>query len=169
MGQIHVMLAKNYGAGKVIGIDKIPFRLDKALEIGADEVINFESTDAVEKLKEITNGIMAHIVIVCPNSLKAMEDGLKLLSPAGTVVFFSPANPQDVLTININELYFKDISIVNSYSCGPSDTKEALDLIYSGFARPQMLITHRFSIEETKRAYLLVAEARDSLKVMINF
>lgn len=169
MGQIHIMLAKKYNAGKVIGIDKIPFRLNKALKLGADEVINYEFTNTFDRLSEITNSRMANTVIVCPNSLKAMEDGIKLLSPGGTVVFFSPANPQDLLTFNINELYFRDISIVNSYSCGPDDTREALELICRGIARPQLLITHRFTIDKTKEAYSLVAEARDSLKVMINF
>ena len=40
MGQLHVILSKSSGAGKIIGADKVPFRLEKAREFGADEVID---------------------------------------------------------------------------------------------------------------------------------
>ncbi|HIJ59534.1 MAG TPA: zinc-binding dehydrogenase [Nitrospirae bacterium] len=169
MGQIHVMLAKYYGASRVICIDKIPFRINKALEIGADAVIDYSKLDANKVLNEITKGRMAQVVIVCPNNLTAMESAFDLISPGGSVVFFSPADPKDYLKLPINELYFKDISIINSYSCGPNDTKEALELIVKGVIKPERLITHRFTIDDTAKAYSLVIEAKDSLKVMIYF
>ncbi|MEJ2695639.1 MAG: alcohol dehydrogenase catalytic domain-containing protein [Candidatus Sulfobium sp.] len=40
MGMIHLLLARHFGAGKVIGADMVKFRLGKALELGADEVID---------------------------------------------------------------------------------------------------------------------------------
>lgn len=189
MGQIHVLLAREFGAGKIIGVDMVPFRMNKALEFGADKVIetpppgkeelsiNIPPLDKgglrggslIEHLRDLTGGHMADIVVVCPNSVEAMTEGIKAAAPGGTVVLFTPAKPEETLNIDPNYLYFNDISLVTSYSCGPGDTKEALSLIDTGAVAAEKLITHRFPIDETEKAYRLTAEAKDSLKCVILF
>ena len=107
---------------------------------------------------------MADLVIVGPNSSEAMRQGLSAAGAGGKVVLFTPAKPGEQLTINPNDLYFKDINIITSYSCGPTDTADALDIIAEGTVQAEKLITHRFPIEETAEAFRLTAEAKDSLK-----
>ena len=63
---------------------------------------------------------MAQTVIVGPNSVEAMKQGLKTVARGGTVVFFTPAKPGETLTIDPNEIYFSDVRISTSYSCGPT-------------------------------------------------
>ena len=75
---------------------------------------------------------MADLVIVGPNSSEAMRQGLSAAGAGGKVVLFTPAKPGEQLTINPNDLYFKDINIITSYSCGPNDTADALDIIAEG-------------------------------------
>jgi L-iditol 2-dehydrogenase len=168
MGLLHVILAREFGAGHVIGADKVPYRLQKALEFGADHVIDISSSDTSEALSELTKGRMAEIVIVCPNSLEAIQTGLRIVASGGTVLLFTPALPEDQLSIRPNDLYFRDISLVTSYSCGPNDTRMAFDFIYRGIVKPLLLITHRFGIDQTPEAFALVAKSQDSLKVVIN-
>ena len=169
MGQMHVLLAREFGAGKIIGADMVPYRLNKALEAGADQVIDVSKDSLIDEVKDLTGGLMADIVIVGPNSAGAMRQGLDSVSRGGTVVLFTPAKPGERLNIDPNELYFRDISLVTSYSCGPDDTKKALDLIHKGLVTSEKLVTHRFSIEETEKAFRLTAEAKDSLKCVIEF
>ena len=169
MGQMHVLLAKEFGAGGIIGADMVPYRLNKALESGADHVIDVSKDSLIDKLKNLTGGLMADVVIVGPNSAGAMRQGIDAVSRGGTVVLFTPAKPGEMLNIDPNELYFKDISVVTSYSCGPDDTKKALDLINKGLVTSEKLVTHRFSIDETEKAFRLTAEAKDSLKCIITF
>ncbi|MCL5062858.1 MAG: alcohol dehydrogenase catalytic domain-containing protein [Nitrospirae bacterium] len=169
MGQMNVLLAREFGAEKIIGADMIPFRLNKALEFGADHVIDVSKENMIEGIKKFTNGFMADIVIVSPNSADAMKQGIEAASRGGTVILFTPAKPHEMLTIDPNHLYFRDINIVTSYSCGPDDTKAALNFINKGIVTANKLVTHRFSIDEAERAYRLTVEARDSLKCLINF
>lgn len=169
MGQLHIQLAREFGAGKIIGADMIKFRLDKALESGADHVIDLSTEDLFRRVDELTGGVMADIVIVGPNSVEAMKQGLKVVAKGGTVVLFTPAKPGELLTINPNELYFSDINLVTSYSCGPDDTREALNLIEKGVVRADRIITHRFPIEKTAEAFQLTSNAGDSLKSIITF
>ena len=169
MGQLHVLLAKKYGAEKIIGADMVPFRLNKAKKFGADEVIDVSKDDLINTLKDLTEGTMADLVIVGPNSSEAMRQGLSAAGAGGKVVLFTPAKPGEQLTINPNDIYFKDINLFTSYSCGPTDTADALDIIAEGTVQAEKLITHRFPIEEAAKAFRLTAEAKDSLKSVILF
>jgi L-iditol 2-dehydrogenase len=169
MGQINVLLAEKYGAGKIIGADMVPFRLKKAKEFGAYGVINISKQNLIDALKDITDGEMADIVIVGPNSVDAMKQGISAVSSGGTVLFFTPAKPGEQLTIDPNNLYFRDINIITSYSCGPTDTADALDIIEQGTIRAELLVTHTFPLEKTAEAFGLTAQAGDSLKALITF
>lgn len=169
MGQMHALLAGEFGAGRIIGADLVSYRLDKAREFGADHVVDVSREDLIERTEVITEGHMADIVIVGPNSVQAMEQAFEAVSRGGTVVLFTPAKPGEVLNIDPNDLYFKDISIVTTYSCGPDDTRQALRFIERGIVTAQKLVTHRFPIDEAEKAFRITAEAKDSLKCLIVF
>ncbi|HXX53048.1 MAG TPA: zinc-binding dehydrogenase, partial [Thermodesulfovibrionales bacterium] len=123
MGQLHILLARRFGAEKVIGADSVRFRLNKALQFGADHVVDVSKSDLLDKIRGLTGGKMADVVIVGPNSAAAMRQGIELASRGGTVVLFTPAKPEEDLRIDPNFLYFRDVSLVPSYSCGPIETR----------------------------------------------
>lgn len=169
MGQMHILLAREFGIKKIIAADMVSFRLNKALEFGADLVIDVSKEDMIKRVNDLTGGDMADIVIVGPNSADAMRTGIQSASRGGTVVLFTPAKPYELLTINPNEIYFRDINLITSYSCGPDDTREALLFIDKGVIKAEKLVTHRFLIEQTSEAFRLTSEAKDSLKSIITF
>lgn len=169
MGQMHVLLARAFGAGKVIAADRVRFRLNKALEFGADHVIDVSREDLFERVRVLTEGVMADIVIVGPNSVEAMRQGTGIVSRGGKVVFFTPAKPGEKLVVDPNLLYFRDVTLTTSYSCGPADTLEALRFIRAGVITAKKLVTHRFPLEKTAEAFSLTARAGDSLKSIIVF
>ena len=169
MGQLHILLSRKYGAGRIIGADMVPFRLQKGMKLGADEVLDVSRHDLIESMRDLTKGEMADLVIVGPNSVKAMEQGLAAAGDGGSVLFFTPSRPGELLTFNPNDLYFRDINIITSYSCGPSDTADALEIVEEGIVRADKLVTHRFPLEKTAEAFRLTAEAKDSLKSVIVF
>ncbi|HWR90697.1 MAG TPA: zinc-binding dehydrogenase, partial [Dissulfurispiraceae bacterium] len=140
-----------------------------ALDFGADDVIDVSQQSLAEGVGQITKDAMADIVIVGPNSADVMSQGIRCVARGGTVVFFTPAKPGEMLQIDPNDLYFRDVSIVTSYSCGPDDTAQALRFIGNGVVTADKLVTHRFPIEETEKAYRLTAEAGASLKSLIVF
>ena len=100
---------------------------------------------------------------------EAMQEGMRCAAPGATVVAFTPGEPGQELSLDMNRLYFNDISLVTSYSCGPTDTADALDILRSGRIKAEQLVTHRFPIERTHEAFSLTAEARESLKCMVVF
>ncbi len=169
MGILNGVIAKKYGASKILGTDRVDFRLHRALELGFDDVIDISQIDSKTGLQNITGSETSEIVIVCPNSNAALKEGLSLTGQGGSLVMFTPVKPDELLTINPNELYFKDINFITSYSCGPADTADALELLEEGIIRAEKIITHRFPIEKTTDAFRLTAGAKDSLKSIIVF
>ena len=169
MGQVNVKLAKFYGAEIIIGVDKVKYRLEKAIENGADYVIDFSSENVKDKVFELTNGYGADIVIVGPGTIEAIKMGLELVARGGKLILFTPTPDDAKLEIKPYEIYFNEISIIPSYSAGPDDTAEALNLISKGVVKAENLVTHRFKIENTLDAFMLTANAGESLKCMIVF
>lgn len=169
MGQLHVALARHYGAELIIGTDFIPYRCSKALELGADEVIGASQGNLVEELRERTQGEMADVVIVGPGTIAAMELGVQCAGRGGTVVLFTASLPEATLGISPYHLYFHEIRLVPSYSCGPGDTREALRLVSTGVVRAEKFITHRFPFAAVADAYKTAAQAKESLKTVVVF
>ena len=167
MGQLNGMVARHYGAKTIIGADMVPYRLDKALELGMDHVVHVEKEDLTKAVEKLTDGFKADVVIVGPGSVPAMNSGLTCAGKGGTVLFFMSSPEDAVLSFKPFDIYFDEISIVCSYSCGPNDTRMALDLITSGVITADQVVTHRFPIEETEKGIQVTAAARDSLKTLI--
>jgi len=167
MGQMHILLGRHYGARTIIGADRVPYRLQKAREFGADYVVDVSSEDLQKQVANITAGKMADIVIVGPHSIEAMQTGLACAGKGGTVLFFTPSAEGEKLNIHPFHLYFNEIDLVFSYSCGPDDTREALQLIEQGVVTAQSLVTHRFPLQEAAQAVAKTVEANTSLKTLV--
>lgn len=169
MGQLHVALAKAAGARSVVGTDFVAYRRDRARALGADVAIDPNTTDVESALRDYTRGELSEVVIVGPGSIEAMRLGLRCAAKGGSVVLFTASKPDDLLTFAPNDVYFTEVRLIPSYSCGPDDTREALRLIDAGVVSAEKFITHRFPFERLHDAYRTAAEARDSLKTIIEF
>lgn len=167
MGVLNAIVARHYGAQTIIGADRVPFRLEKGRALGLDHVVDVTREDLPAAVEQLTNGVRADVVIVGPGSVPAMETGLACAGKGGTVVLFFSSPEKDILEVRPFDLYFNEISIVCSYSCGPNDTRMALDLVQSGLITAEHLVTHRFPLEETKAGIRVTAAAQDSLKTLI--
>ncbi|MBV8773587.1 MAG: hypothetical protein JO166_14850, partial [Deltaproteobacteria bacterium] len=85
-----------------------------------------------------------------------------------TVVQFTATPPEDEMVLRPHDLYFNETRIVPSYSCGPDDTRKALQLVCDGVLTAHELVTHRFPLARIQEAYEQAQKA-DSLKVIVTF
>lgn len=168
MGQLHVVLGAALGA-RVIAIDRVPFRLERALRIGAHAAINVDEQNLKDAIAALTDGEMADVVIVGPGSLEAMESGIDIAGSGASVVLFTTSQPEERLAVSPFRLYFDEISLVPSYSCGPDDTREALALLAAGKVPIDELVTHRFALSEIGAAMRAAGNVNEALKTLIVF
>ena len=93
---------------------------------------------------------------------------LKFLIPVlSLILLFTMAAPEETLALSPHDLYFREVSLVPSYSCGPDDTRQALQLISSRRVPVADLVTHRFPISKASDAFARAREPEGSLKVIL--
>ncbi len=166
-GLLHIALARTLGAGRLIATDINEYRLEAARRFGADVAIPADE-DLPARLHEVNNGRLADRVIVCTGATSAMIQALKLIDRGGTVLVFAPTDPGVSIPISINELFWRnDVTLTTSYAGSPADYQVALELIRAGIVPVRQMITHRLSLAETGLGFELVANAQNSIKVII--
>jgi L-iditol 2-dehydrogenase len=168
-GLVLALLAQHRGAVRVIIVDPIAYRRQSALAAGIDHALDLElgQENILQQIYSVNDGRKPDIVLVTPSSISAMQQGLELAGPGGTVLFFAPPSPAATLPILPNTLFFQEISLRTSYSAGPYETRLALDLLRTRRIRAETVITHQFSLREAAKAFRLVAKPGDALKVVI--
>ncbi|NQT82750.1 alcohol dehydrogenase catalytic domain-containing protein [bacterium] len=165
-GLLHLLLARASGAGRVITTDINEYRLKAAREFGADAVIDAEE-DVPARVRQLNDNRPADLVIVCTGALPAFTQALQSVERGGTVLFFAPTDPGIDLPIPVNEFWRNEIRVMPSYGNSPLDATVAIELIRAGRIPVQRMITHRLSLGETGLGFRLVAEAKESIKVII--
>ncbi len=166
-GLLHIQLARDSGAGRIIATDIVDYRLEAARRFGADVAIQAkEYTPAY--LRQLADGRLADLVVLCSGAISAIAQALESVERGGTVLFFAPTEPGVSIPISVNDLFWRnEITLTSSYGGSPGDYAAALELIRAGKIRVRGMITHRLGLAETGLGFQLVAQAQDSLKVII--
>ena len=168
MGMMHIKIARQMGAGLIIGADLFEKRARWAEQLGADAAAVVSGDNLVEQVRELTKGAMADVVIVGPGTIKAMATGIAAAGRGAAVVQFTATPPEDELPVRPHDLYFNEIRLVPSYSCGPDDTRAALELVERGVINARDLVTHSFPLSDIGAAYA-TAQKPEALKVIVTF
>ena len=166
-GLLHVQLACALGAGHVVATDIAHYRLEAARRFGADAAFHADE-DVPARLRQLNDGRLADLVIVCTGAMPAIAQALESVERGGTVLFFAPTEPGVTIPISVNDLFFRnDITLTTSYAGSPADYTAALELIRSRRVPVGEMITHRLSLAEAGLGFQLVADAQESIKVII--
>jgi L-iditol 2-dehydrogenase len=166
-GLLHVQLARAFGASLIVAVDVSDYRLAAAKKFGADAAIS-AGEFSPERLRELNDGRLADLVIVGTGAVTAVNQALASVERGGTVLFFAPTAPGVTVPLSINDLFWRtEITLTTSYAGSPADYAEALELISARRLPVKEMITHRLGLGETQLGFKLVAEANESLKVII--
>ena len=153
-GLLNIQLAKLKGA-KVIATDINGYRLNKAKEFGADEVINARQDF----------NIKADRIIVCTGALQAAEQAFKCIDKSGVILFFAISEKD----IKIPTAFFwrNELTVTSSYGAAPIDLEKSLDLIKSKKINVKDMITHKLPLEDIQEGFKITSDAKESLKVVL--
>jgi L-iditol 2-dehydrogenase len=163
-GLIHIKLAKTKGC-KVIAADINKMKLAFAARMGADVII--DATNNITEQLVAQNGKKADVVFLCASATSAVEQAWGCIDKGGVIVLFAVPGPDKKVVVPVNDFWMKEITIRTSYYCGPPDITEAMQLIEEGLITVDNLITHRLPLTDTAYGFQLVADGRESIKVII--
>jgi len=166
-GLLHVQAATALGAGRIIATDVSPYRLEAARRFGAEAAIH-ASEDVPARVREINGGVLADLVTLCAGAPSAIQQALRSVERGGSVLFFAAAEGNATVPLAVNEVFWRnEVTLLSSYGGAPADYAEALELIRARRINVEAMITHRLPLAETGLGFRLVAEAGDSIKVLV--
>jgi L-iditol 2-dehydrogenase len=165
-GILHAQLAKFKGVENIVVADINPYRLELAKEFGAHHALNAKD-NLPEKLKEVNGGHLADQVVVCTGATSAAMSAMDCVEPGGTILFFAVPDPTVKLQVPINQFWRNEITIRTSYGAAPNDLEDSLRYLATGKLNVKDMITHRLGLREAQEGFRLMAEAGQSLKVIL--
>jgi L-iditol 2-dehydrogenase len=165
--QLMIMAARAFGAGRIIAMDNIPFRLQMARQNGADAVIEAED-NVPSRLRDANYGRLADRVIICRPLVKV---ALQCVDKGGTVLFFAGAeDPEEMIPLPWNDIFWRsEVTLTSSYAGPPVDSERALALIAAERVPVNSMITHRLPLSGVGQAIEMLTHPREheAMKIII--
>jgi L-iditol 2-dehydrogenase len=168
-GQLAIRLGRALGAADVAGADRVDSRLAAAEGSGAGIRIDVRREGIAEGARRASAGAGFDFVLVGPGKREVVAEAFGAVAPGGTLLLFTMAPPSEDWVVGLHDLYFREVSVVPSYSCGPDDTREALRLISGRAVSVADLVTQRFAIDAAAEAFARAREPEGSMKVVLDF
>jgi L-iditol 2-dehydrogenase len=166
-GMMHVMLSIIHEFNKIFCIDINEFRLEFAKKFNITDAIKSSVPDIKQKILDQTDNRGVDVAIVATGSLQALSSAIDLVRKGGTVVMFGVPSKDAMINLNMSIIYSKEITMISSYAASDSDTKAALELIQSSKIDVKKLITHRYNIKDSPKAFEHAHHGVDSMKIII--
>jgi len=169
VGLSAVMGAKLAGAGKLIAVDMLDQKLEKAKELGADYVINASQEDPPQRVMEITGG-GADYSVECIGNVDVVAQAFASIHNAGTCVVAGMAPIDKVIPIAAFELLIgKTLTGTLQGNIRPSvDVPKYVDLFMAGKLPIDRLITRNYSLDHINEA-VQALEKGEVIRSVIRF
>lgn len=150
IGLVSMMACKAMGVSKIYVADLVDSRLEKALALGADGVINASRKDTVERVMELTGGRGVDLVIEVAATQQTTTQSVSLCCKGATIVFVGYSKTGELtlpLSLAIDkELTFKSVfRYRNIYPL-------AIDAVSAGRVNVKDLVTDIFELDDIKNA-----------------
>jgi len=171
IGLLFTAALRNLGARHIIALDRVPQRLEASRSMGATEVVDVTEGNAIETVREVTDGQMADLVVEAVGH-REIDLGfcIELCRDAGQILGFGLTD-ETLPKIPWLAMHLKNINI--QMSLNPDfDRDFPLAMRWIGEERIDVtpIITHRYPVDQIQAAYDLFFSRRDgAIKVLVEF
>ena len=167
VGVFALQCAALFGPARILAVDRVPERLRRAAELGA-EPIDASNGATVARVLEATKGTGASSVIEAVGVDATVSDAILCAAPGGTVsvigVSTNMAFPYPMPLALMRRLTFR-VTLASI----PSTWDALIPLIATGRLHPEQVFTHRVGLSKAAEAYRMFDERTDGvLKVLLD-
>ena len=141
-----MLCARVAGVAPIIVIDVIKQRLDKAMEMGADAVLNAKEIDVVSEVVELTDA-GPDAVLICVREGKVLNQAAQMIRHGGTIALTGFVAPMEVETA----LWIEKRLTVKAHFSGPITA--SLNLMAHKLVDVKPLISEIMPLEDVQRGF----------------
>ena len=166
-GQVHVELAKAWGAYPVIGITRSAYKRNLAEQLGADVTLS-SGPEAIRRVKDATGGHGADVVIECTGVPAALADAIQMVRLGGTLLLFGIMSATQA-SLPFYQLYYKELTLYNSRAAKGEDFPASIDLVAKGMVKLDPLVTHKLPLSDLGKAIQMLDADEDArMKIILD-
>jgi threonine dehydrogenase-like Zn-dependent dehydrogenase len=166
VGLCGVIAAKRLGAEQIILLGRHPDRIALAREFGATDVVSERGAQAVERVRELTNGFGAHSVLECVGHDLSMTTALGIARPGGSVGRVGVPQHQQIPTTV--KTFFDNVTISGGPAPACAYIEELLPDVLEGRIEPGHVFDRVTNLDGVPDGYRAMNE-REAIKVMVAF
>jgi len=171
-GLAGVIVAKEAGAERIVitGMTKDRARFELAKIFGANETIDVEKMNPLERVKKITQGKMADLVMDVTGNPKGAMTAIDLVKKKGTVILPGLYGMDREIPLILDKIVFKEVRVQGVFSHDFRSVRLAIQLAESKKYPLEKMVTHRFPLEEAEKAIKVAGgeiTGEDPIKVVI--
>lgn len=138
--------------GNVIAMDVSNERLQFCREhLGITHTVNPMDGNAVEKIREITNGDMASVVVDATGNLRAINGGIDYLAHGGRYVLIGLQ--KEAFSFSHPEFHKRESTLMSSRNATRQDFEHVIASMKKGLVNPATYITHRVPFDSVKNEF----------------
>ncbi len=169
VGDAAVAGAHVAGATTIIAVDVEDRKLETARRFGATHTVNARTEDVVERVRELTGGFGADVVVEAVGRPETYEQAFYARDLAGTVVLVGVPTPDLEVTLPLIDVFGRGGSLKSSWygDCLPSrDFPMLVDLYRQGRFDLDAFVTERIGLDDVEAAFAKM-ESGDVLRSVV--
>jgi hypothetical protein len=166
VGLCGVIAAKRLGAERIMLLGSNPDRIALGQEFGATDVVSQRGDEAVERVRELTDGLGVHSVLECVGLEQSTLTALHIARPGGAVG--RVGLPQEDSVPDAIATFFKNVTIGGGPAPVRAYIEELLPDVLDGRIEPGRVFDRVGSLDQVPDGYRAMNE-RESIKFLIEF
>ena len=164
VGLCGVLAAKRLGAERIIAMGHHEDRLEIAAEFGATDLVSERGDEAVERVTELTNGGVNH-VLECVGATSSMETAVGVARPGGTVGYVGvPHGLGDGL--DLSPFFRANVTLNGGVAPVRAYADELLGDVLQGTLDPSPIFTKEVDLSGVPEGYAAMDD-REAVKVLV--
>ena len=166
IGIMHAMLAKHFKFNQIFCVDVNKEKLEICNKMNLGHGIN-STIENFDNIKKLTNNQGVDLIIIAVSDVRILKHAIDLVRKGGKIMIFGQPKKNSSYNIDMSYAYSKEIIIETTYAASNEDVRTAIDMIENNAIKIKNLVTHKFSIKDSKEAFECAIENNNAIKVMI--
>lgn len=163
-GGAAVQICVRRGA-RVIAVDRVAAKMYRAVELGADLVIQADEEDVPRAVRELTAGFGAHCVIDAVGSAETVQQGIDALASGGRLVLLGYT--QECYSLDPRQVAVNELEILGTRSGGRQCTVDAIQAVSQPHWRS--IVSDVFPISRVNDALALMRSGQALGRIVLTY
>lgn len=165
VGLSGVLAASRLGAEQIIVMGRHPDRTDVAVDYGATDVVAERGDEAVDRIKDLTQGQGVQSVLECVGTGDSLSTALRVVRDGGSVGYVGV--PQDGNGVDVRELFMRNVRLGGGVCPARTYIPELMPDVLSGKVDPSRVFDRSVGLDGVPDGYREMAD-RKALKVLVS-